>query len=265
MKIGEIVDFLEGIAPPRLQESYDNAGYITGQKVTDCTGVLCCLDSTEVIIDEAIEKGCNLVVAHHPIIFSGLKSITGKHYVERVIIKAIKHDIAIYAIHTNLDNVLQDGVNTKIAEKLGVKVLRPLLPKLNLISEVAIGSGVFTEIENAMSEMDFLRHIKQVLKCDSLKYTPLLQKEVKQIAICGGSGRFLIEAAIQSGAQVFITADIKYHEYFEANNQIILVDVGHYESEQYTIELLHDLITKKFSNFAVFMTVNITNPIKYLT
>lgn len=364
MKIKEITDHLESFAPLAYQESYDNAGLITGDKNDEATGALICLDSTEEVIDEAIRKGCNLVIAHHPIVFSGLKKITGKNYVERVIIKAIRSNIAIYAAHTNLDNVHR-GVNAKIAEKLGLKNTKILAPKSKLLrrlivfcplesandvrqamfdagagvigeydecsfntegtgtfrgsgntdpyigkpgvreevreikietiypapleskvikalikahpyEEVAydiipldnkfdrIGSGMVGELEEAQDERAFLEKVKKALNTGCIRYTNLLGKKVKRVAVCGGAGSFLLGDAISAGADVFITADYKYHQFFDAENKVVIADVGHYESEQYTKELFYEVINKKFSTFAVHLSETNTNPINYL-
>lgn len=364
MKLQEITDFLEAYAPLAYQESYDNAGLICGSKDMDITAALICLDSTEAVIDEAIERGCNLVIAHHPIVFSGLKKFNGKNYVERVIIKAIRNNIAIYAAHTNLDNV-HNGINAKIAEKLGLVNCTVLVPQKNLLKklvtfcpeakaeelrialfnagagkianydecsfntlgtgtfragagsdpfvgeigkqhqekevrietvysqhiesqllkalfnahpyeEVAydliplskthnrIGAGLVGELPEESNEMDFLKYLKTVMKADSLRYTALRDKKVKKISICGGSGSFLLGDAIKSGADVFVTADFKYHQFFDAENRIIIADIGHYESEQFTVELFYEILKKKFSTFALLISTINTNPIKYL-
>lgn len=363
MTINHIISYLESVAPPVLQESYDNAGLITGNTHWNCTGVICCLDAIEAVIDEAIEKNCNLIVAHHPIVFSGLKKITGKNYVERTIIKAIKNDIAIYAIHTNLDNVL-NGVNGKIAEKLGLTNLSILLPKAGQLSklyfyipaphasdtmnalfeagagqignysecsfrvngigtfkpneaaqpfsgeigkrhedeelkievlfpsgmetriistlkanhpyeEVAyevialsnkhqhIGSGITGEWETPLSENEFLQKIKQIFNISVVKHTALSGRPVKKVSICGGAGIFLLKNAINYGSDAYITSDIKYHEFFDADGQILLADIGHYESEQFTTDLLANLLEQKFPNFAVLKTGVNTNPVQY--
>lgn len=364
MKIKEITNYLESIAPLPYQESYDNSGLIVGDNVAEVTGVLVCLDSTESIVEEAIEKGCNLIVAHHPIVFGGLKKFTGKNYVERTVIKAIKNDIAIYAIHTNLDNVIA-GVNGKIAEKLGLintKVLSPkgqLLKKLvtyvpleakeqvlealfesgaghignysecsyssngegtylandkatpykgdaskrhieseakveviytkekeyNIISsllkahpyeEVAydlidltnvsnqIGAGIIGELTDEVESMEFLNGLKLKMQTKCIRHTKPLENKIKTVAICGGAGSFLLNHAIRQQADIFITGDFKYHEFFDADNQIIIADIGHYESEQFTIELLVSLLKEKFTTFAIQLTEKETNPIHYL-
>ena len=261
MKIADITAFLETIAPLHLQENYDNAGLITGHPDWEVSGVIVSLDAIEAVIDEAVEKGCNLVIAHHPIVFKGLKRINGLHYVERTIIKAIKHDIAIYAIHTNLDNVHQNGVNQKIAEKIGIGQTRVLKPKM--VDKPEIGSGLIGKLPKPMSCMQLLEHVKSVMKCGTIRHTKLLKENVQVVALCGGSGSFLIRDAIKEGAEVYITADVKYHDFFEANDEIMIFDIGHYESEQYTTELLVELLNTKFSTFAAHFTNLNTNPINY--
>ncbi len=257
-KIKDISNRLEEFAPLHLQEDYDNAGLVIGDPEDDLKGILFCLDSTEAVIDEAIEKNCNLIVAHHPIIFNGLKQIHTNHYVEKTIRKAIKNDISIYASHTNLDNV-QQGVNNKISEKLELANREILKPK----NDDSIGSGMIGELSNALSEEEFLQYVKEKMNLRVIRHSPLLGKKIKNIAICGGAGSFLIKDAIAKKMDVFITGDIKYHEFFEANSEIVLFDIGHYESERYTIEIFHKVLSGKFPNIALhFSRVN-TNPINY--
>ena len=363
MKIQEITAFLELVAPPVLQESYDNAGLLTGDSQWECTGIITTLDATEDVVHEAIEKKCNLIVAHHPIIFGGLKKITGKNYVEKTIITAIKNDIAIYAIHTNLDNVLH-GVNAAMANKLGLinrTILKPknetlkklftFVPvefaenvrsaifnaggghisnysecsfniagqgtfkpgegsnpftgkrgirhtedeiKMEMIfpawmeqavlkamlaahpyEEVAydiigldnqnqqVGSGMVGELPEPLGETGFLELLKEKFNLSVIRHTALLNKQVKKIALCGGAGSFLIGAAAATGAGFYITGDIKYHEFFDANNLLVVADIGHYESEQFTIDLLFDILSQKFPTFAVQKTGVKTNPVHY--
>jgi len=361
MLIKEIINYLETIAPPFLQEDYDNAGLLTGNKNEKCTGAIISLDVTEEVVKEAIEKKCNLIIAHHPIIFKGLKKINGNNYVERIIISAIKNDIAIYAIHTNLDNIL-DGVNGKIAEKLSLTKTKILLQKESQLKklitfapegmakkiqealfaagaghigkysecsfitkgnstfkaeeganptvgkigvreegaelkmefifqsykeqqiitamkdaheyeEVAYdilplgnylsdcGSGLIGELEEGVNEESFLSELKEIFNLSIIKHTALSGKKIKKIAVCGGAGSFLINAAKEAGADIFITSDIKYHEFFDAEGAIVLADIGHYESEQFTIGLLFDILKEKFPNFALQKTVVDTNPV----
>lgn len=264
MKIGQLANFFYQIAPLNLQEEYDNAGLITGHPDTEITGVLIALDSTEEVIHEAVRHGCNLVIAHHPIVFRGLKKINGHHYVERTIITAIKNDIAILALHTNLDNVYQHGVNQKIAEKLNLRDTEILLPKSGVShAGQEVGAGMTGLLPMPIATTSFLNYIKANLELKVLKHTHLCKENVHKVAVCGGSGSFLIHKAIQCQADVYITSDLKYHEFFEADDKIILLDIGHFESEKYTIELLYGLIINNFSNFAVRMTETVTNPVHF--
>ena len=263
--IQDVYNYLHSIAPFQYQESYDNAGLIVGDPNAECTGVITCLDSTEDIIDEAIAKGVNLVVAHHPIVFRGVKMFTGANYVEKAVIKAIKNDIAIIAIHTNLDNVIVNGVNERIAHQIGLQNIKPLLVKSEIDqSEGAVGSGVIGELKEEQDELSFLLGMKESMQVSVVKHTQLLGQKVRKIAVCGGVGGFLLRDAIKSGAQIFITSDYKYHEFFDANDQIVIADIGHYESEQFTINLLQELISRKFTTFAAHCTKLNTNPVNYL-
>ncbi len=363
MTIANIIATLEQVAPTAYQESYDNCGLLTGNASWQCTGVLCTLDATEAVILEAVAKGCNLIVAHHPIVFSGLKKITGKTYVEQTIITAIKNDVGIYAIHTNLDSVL-DGVNGKIAETIGLVNTQILLPKQNALTklftyvphsyldavreaifnagagnignysacsfsvegvgtfkaadgtnpfvgkigkrheeremklevifpnylsakvvaalqtahpyeEVAydivplanafttVGSGLIGELPEPMAEVDFLQHIKTVFGLKVIKHTALLGKPINKVAVCGGAGSFLIGNAKAAKADIYITSDIKYHEFFDAENKLIIADIGHWESEQFTPDLLNAILQLKFPTFAVLKSEVVTNPVGY--
>ena len=362
--VKEVCNVMEQFAPISYQESYDNCGLLIGDYNTQIKGVLICLDVTEEIIEEAIALNCNMVVAHHPLIFSGLKKITGNNYVERIVIKAIKNNIAVYAAHTNADNLI-NGVNSIIANKIGLinctilspkknalkklvtfcptdkapiiqnalfkvgagkignydessftvqgegtfkanNIAKPYVGKANirhsenetrievifesyneanvieaLISshpyeEVAyyitalenynnyVGVGLIGYLEKEEDEIEFLTRLKRTFNSKSIQYSPLLNKKIKKIALCGGSGSFLVTAAIKKGADILITSDIKYHSFFDAENKIILADIGHYESEQYTMELFYKLISKNFSTFAVHLTKINTNPINYI-
>lgn len=261
MIIRDLTNYLESIAPLHLQEAYDNAGLIIGQEDWEIKGVLTTLDATSKVVEEAIARRCNVIVAHHPIIFNGLKQINADHYIGRAVIKAIQNDIAIYAIHTNLDNVLSDGVNQKIGDLLGLESQEILMPRDE--ANPQIGSGLIGELRHVLTMEDFIQHVKKSLDLSIVKHTPYVKNEVSKIGLCGGSGRFLLERAISERADVFISADFKYHEYFEANSQICVLDIGHYESERHTKELLLDLIQRKFSNFAAYCSEVNTNPINY--
>lgn len=259
MLINDIILHLESIAPPAYQETYDNAGLITGAADWECKGALICLDATEEVVWEAIQKGYNLVIAHHPIVFTGLKKINGKNYVERAVIKAIKHDIAIYAIHTNLDNVIQ-GVNGRMADRLGLADRRILSPKQD---SGGVGSGLIGELETPLEEAAFLKKLKEQFHLPLIRHTALLNRPVKRVALCGGAGSFLVARALAAGANVFITGDMKYHEFFDADGRLLIADIGHYESEQFTIDLLYDILQEKFPTFAVLKTEVSTNPVRY--
>jgi dinuclear metal center YbgI/SA1388 family protein len=278
MRIEEVISHLEQWAPPILQESYDNSGLLVGNKQNEITNVLVSLDCTEDVVEEAIAKNCNLIVSHHPIVFEGLKRFTGADYVQRTVIKAIQNNIALYAIHTNLDNTLE-GVNGEIAKRLGLKNVRPLVPfsRFNSLPHEEIaqnwqtlqnnlnqyGSGAIGELETPISLMDCLGILKNEFNNQCIKYTSTSKEFIKKIAVCGGSGQFLLGAAKAQGADVFITADVKYHEFFDAENQLSFIDIGHFESEQFTIELIHGKIAEKFRTFAVHKTGVITNPVLY--
>ena len=258
--VQDLASYLETIAPRDLQESYDNSGLLTGDPQQVITGALLALDAVEEVIDEAIIHHCNLVITHHPIIFRGLKTITGQNYVERTIIKAIKNDIAIYAIHTNLDNVLVNGVNGRIANRLGLDTTRILKP---LANNQNAGAGLLGKLPKPMSEIAFLTFLKNQMQTDCIKHTRLLNRQIQTVAICGGAGSFLIPQAIMANADIFVTSDLKYHEFFDAEDHLVLADIGHYESEQFTVDLLYDIIRQKMSTFALRKTELLTNPVRY--
>ncbi len=277
MKIKTVTSFLESIAPLSIQEEYDNSGLLIGNEENEISGVLITLDCTEEVLEEAVKKNCNLIIAHHPIIFKGLKKITGRNYVERTVEKAIRNNISIYAIHTNLDNVAE-GVNKKICDKLGLTNCKVLVPlSKGGAHEVAgdVGSGMLGTLKIPATEISFLNKIKRTFKAKSLRHTSLFGKKISKVAVCGGSGSFLLNEAIRQKADVFLTADFKYHQFFDAENKIVIADIGHYESEQFTRELLRDMLMEKFSIFAsrfkkgekkiplLISTIN-TNPINYL-
>ncbi len=264
MKIKDILAVLEAVAPPHLQESYDNAGLIVGHPEAEVTGVLFCLDSTEAVVEEALALGCNLVVAHHPIVFRGLKRFNGSSYVERTVMQAIRHDVALYAIHTNLDNVYYQGVNAKIAEKLGLGEPGADSGLRTQDSGLSTGAGMIGLLPQPMAETDFLHHVKSALQASCVRHTALRNKPVEKVAVCGGSGSFLLSEALRTGAHAFVTADFKYHEFFDAEGRLVIADIGHYESEQFTIELLFDIVREKFPTFALHCTKVNTNPVFYL-
>lgn len=253
---------MEQIAPLGLQESYDNAGLIVGDPERESTGALICLDSTEAVVREALQKGCNLVIAHHPIVFKGLKRINGNHYVERAVIAAIRHDVALYAIHTNLDNVFRNGVNQRLCEVLSLQDLTLLAPRPDG-GERQVGAGMIGRWDAPKSEAEALRWIADRLKTACIRHTPFLGRPVQRVAVCGGAGSFLLPEALKAGADLYVSADFKYHEFFEADGRMLIADTGHYESEQYTINLLFDLISEKYPNFALHCAKHNTNPVRY--
>ena len=264
-RLNEIIDFLEDIAPLRFQEDYDNAGLILGTGNTPITGAIISLDCTEDVVEEAISNNCNLIISHHPIIFRGLKKFQFSRYVDRTIIKAIKNDISIYAIHTNLDNVLVNGVNEKIASKLQLNELSLLSPKVNndLETNFTIGSGVIGLLRNPMTCEEFLLHVKDQMSCPVIRHTKVIDRKIQRVAVCGGAGSFLLNECLHQNVDAFVSSDFKYHEFFDANGELMILDIGHYESEFYTIELLFELLTKKFPKFAAHCTKVTTNPVNY--
>ena len=259
----EVYEYLDSIAPFELQESYDNAGLLVGDVEAVVTGVLICLDSTEAIIDEAIQKGCNLVIAHHPIIFSGLKQLIGENYIQRTIIKAIKNDIAIIAIHTNLDNVLTNGVNETIASKLKMTNISILAPKNQDITDEVAGAGVVGGLPEKMDTEEFFDFLKKQMQLSVIKHTDICFENIQKIAICGGSGGFLLEHAKAAGAQVFVTSDYKYHEFFDADGDIIIADIGHYESENHIKLIIKEFLNKKLPSFTILLSTENINPVNY--
>ena len=363
MIIQDVINHLEELAPLAYAEDFDNVGLLVGDKNTKVTGILVTLDTLETVVDEAITKKCNLIVSFHPIIFKGLKKLTGKTYVERVVMKAIKNDIAIYSIHTALDNAFL-GVNNMICNQLNLKNKRILIPQSETIKKLTtyvpkneaeqlrtalfssgagsignysncsfnvegygtfkgnentnptkgikgnlhteeetkisitfpkhiesqvistlfkahsyeeiayeittlenknqhIGMGMIGELEEPMDEISFLNYLKGKMNTECIRHSALLNKKIKKVAVLGGSGSFAIEAAKAAEADVFITADLKYHDFFSAENKLLLADIGHYESEQFTKNGLIAHLTKKITNFAIILSNTNTNPVKY--
>ena len=364
MKISGISNALEEVAPINLQESYDNSGLLIGSYNQEINKALITLDVNEGVIDEAIRENCELIIAHHPLIFKGIKKLTGSNLTERLIVKAIKNDIAIYAIHTNLDNVSQ-GVNKKLAEKLNLHNLKILQQgkselkklvtfcpvehlkkvrtamfeagaghignysdcsfntsgtgsfkamdgsnpfvgehgKIHLEEEIKIetivadyrisavvkamvkahpyeeaaydiyplnnvnpltGAGMIGTLNKGEDAAVFLEKVKQTLGTPYIRHNFLIHRKVKKVAICGGSGSFLIDAAYRAGADIFITGDIKYHDFFEYKGEMTIADAGHFETEQFTKDLLYDILKQKFPNFALQISRIDTNPVSFL-
>lgn len=362
-KLHTILSYLESLAPLSYQESYDNSGLITGNNDMEVNGALICLDSTEAVLDEAIRNGINLVIAHHPIVFSGIKKLNGKNYVEKVIIKAIKNNIALYAIHTNLDNI-KTGVNAEICKRLGIKDARILSPKAGLLKKLVtycpenqtnniknslfnagagsignydecsfsskgtgsfrgnedsnpvigkkgerhyeqedrieviykstdqrkvlealrsshpyeeiaydiysienqyenVGSGMIGQLEAPLKISEFLELLRDRMQAKGIRYTSANQTLIRSVAVCGGSGSFLLRDAIQAGADAFVTADFKYHQFFDAEGKILIADIGHFESEQFTKDLIYQILNEKFPTFALRLSEVNTNPVNY--
>lgn len=363
IKLWELVKIIESYAPPEFQESYDNAGLLTGDDQMEIHAALLCVDINCETIDEAVKVGANLIISHHPLVFNPIKNLNEKDPVARTVVKAVRNNIAIYSAHTNLDNII-NGVNDKLCHKLNLKnrkILSPLpgilkklvvfvplshaeslrtalfnagagkigsydqcsfnaegfgtfrgsenanpyvgekgtthhekeirietvfpvsiqpavvqaMLKVHPYEEVAYdiyplenaypfaGSGMIGELEHPADEKVFLQLIKETFHCETIRHSPLRKKPVKHVAVCGGSGSFLIEKAIKAGADIFITADLKYHDFFKGDDKIVLADIGHYESEQCTIELFYEILTKKIHNFAIHFSKIVSNPINY--
>ena len=248
---------LERFAPLPLQESWDNAGLQLGLTEAEVSGALLCLDVNEAIIDEAISKGCNLIVSHHPLLFRGLKQISGADYVQRCVIKAIKHDIVIVSMHTNMDNA-QNGVNWKIAERLGATVLN--------VSAVENEKTplVLAELPHPMDARAFIELVKKQFGVQCAQCNALLERPVKKVAICGGAGDFLLPDAISQGADAFITGEMHYHQYFGYEQQIQICVIGHYQSEQFTSEIFREIIQNECPGVKTFIAETNTNPIIYI-
>ena len=260
MKAKQVFDALEQYAPLPLQDGYDNAGLQIGlTEEQEVTGALLCLDVTEAVIDEAERMGCNLIVAHHPLLFRGLKQITGQSYVERCVIKAIQKGIGIYAAHTNLDNA-EGGVNYRIAEKIGLENLSFLDAKPGM----SAGSGVVGELPAAEDEREFLERLKGLFGIQCLRHNHLCGRKIRRVALCGGAGGFLLSQAIAQGADAFLTGEMRYHDYFGHEGELLIAEMGHYESEQYTVEIFAEVLEKRFPELRIVKTSHNTNPINYL-
>ena len=259
MKIKEVLSALERFAPLPLQEDWDNAGLQIGLTETEASGALLCLDVNEDIVDEAIAKGCNIIVSHHPLLFRGLKCISGADYVQRSVIKAIKHDICIVSMHTNMDNA-RGGVNFKIAEKIGLDDVRFFAAK----ADEDAGSGVVGVLPSPMNARDFIMLVKKAFGVECAMCNELLQRPVRKVAICGGAGDFLLPQAISEGADAFITGEMHYHVYFGNEQKIQICVIGHYQSEQFTSEIFKSIISEACGNLPVYQAETNTNPIIYL-
>ena len=258
MKIGEVIKPIEDFAPLSLQESYDNAGLIVGRLDDELQGgVLLAVDVTEQVIEEAIEKGCGLIITHHPIIFHPLKRFNSASVVERCVEMAIRHNIALYACHTNLDSAA-GGMSWRVGEMLGLQNMRVLQPT----SEGA-GFGVVGELAESVNEQDLLQQVKQVFSVSALRHSALLGREVKRVAICTGAGASLMAEAKASYCDIYLTADLKYNDFYTPDSHFVVVDMGHFESEFCAIAILFDILSKKFINFALHKSAQSQNPVHY--
>ena len=261
MYIKEIISLIEDYAPLKFQASFDNSGLLCGNPERELTSILLCIDVTEEVIKEAIDKGHNLIISHHPLIFSGLKHITPATYVERCVIDAIKHDITIYAAHTNMD-VVSNGVSGRMADKLDLYHRQILQPEGDPMD--GNGFGIIGELQQPVESMAFLQQVKEIFRCDRLRYTTPHTPFIQRVADCGGAGASFFKQALAGQSDIYISGDFKYHDFFLTENRIMIADIGHYESEQFTKEIFYEILTKKISKFAVqFSEIN-TNPIKYL-
>ena len=261
MKIKQVLEALERFAPLPLQESWDNAGLQIGLTEAEVSGVLLCLDVTEKVIDEAIAKGCNLVVSHHPLLFKGLKQVTDANDVQRITRKVIKSDVCIVSMHTNMDNA-QGGVNWKIAEKLGLENVEFFQQKS--VDGIETGSGVIGELIQPLSAQAFIDQVKRTFGIRCAHCNELLHRSITKVAVCGGAGDFLLDEAIQAGADAFITGEMHYHQYFGHEQEIQICVIGHYESEQFTSEIFRDIIHENCPGVKTLITETNTNPIVYV-
>ena len=261
MKIKEVLSALERFAPLPLQESWDNAGLQVGLTETEVSGALLCLDVNEKIVDEAIQKGCNLVVSHHPLLFRGLKTISDLTDVQRTVMKAVQKGICVISMHTNMDNA-KGGVTYKMAEKLGLRDVQFLAPKM--VNGVESGSGVIGGLPEAQAADDFVLVVKKAFGVECAMCNELLRRPVRKVALCGGAGDFLLDDALKAGADAFITGEMHYHQYFGYEQQIQICVIGHYQSEQYTAEIFRDIIEKECSGVKTIIAETCTNPILYL-
>ena len=261
MKIQDVLSALEQFAPLPLQESWDNAGLQVGLTEAEVSGALLCLDVTEKVVDEALEKGCNLIVSHHPLLFRGLKTISDMTDVQRTVRKAIRHDIAVVSMHTNMDNA-EGGVNFKMAEKLGLTDVQFMAPKT--VGDVNAGSGVVGTLEKPLAARDFVQKVKEAFGVECAMTNELLERPIARVALCGGAGDFLLDDAVKAGADAFITGEMHYHQYFGYEQQIQICVIGHYQSEQYTTEVFRDILEKACPGVRTVIAETNTNPIKYL-
>lgn len=261
MKVGDIVDAIEAVAPPSLQEGWDNTGLLVGTRDAECRGVMVCVDVTPAIIDEALAAGCNMVVSHHPLIFKGLKRLNGANRVERSVIKAIENGVAVYCCHTSIDNASVDGVSRVMARKLGVADCEVLSPRE---ADGSTGLGVIGSFATPVSPVGLVELVKRSFGSPVARCSALPRGMIGRVAMCGGSGSEFLAYAVAAGASAYITSDTRYHDFVDYGEKIFIVDIGHFESEECTKEIFYQIIKEKFPNFAVCYSVIETNPISYL-
>lgn len=261
VKIIEVVNALERFAPLPLQADFDNAGLQVGLTEAELSGALLCLDVTEPIVDEAIRLGCNLIVAHHPLIFRKLSCISNQNYVQRTVMKAIQNHITIVAMHTNMDSA-KGGVNYKIAEKLGLQNLS-FIGKEQVVDGVTGSEGIVGTFAEGLAADDFISLLKRVFEVECVQANQLLRRPIKRVALCGGSGAFLLSEALQAGADAFVTGEMSYHDFFDMEQRIQLAVIGHYQSEQFTSEIFKEIIQKQFPEAHCCISSINTNPIIY--
>lgn len=261
VKIKEVISALERFAPLPLQESFDNAGLQVGLTEAEVSGALLCLDVTEKVVDEAAALGCNLIVSHHPLIFHALKRITGADEVQRTVVKAIKNDITVVSMHTNIDNAM-NGVNYKIAEKM--ELAEPQFFAAKTVDGIECGSGVIGTLEEPMAADDFVVMLKRNFDVECVQCNQLLRRKISRVAVCGGAGSFLLDDAVKAGADAFVTGEMHYHEFFGHEQEIQIAVIGHYQSEQYTNEIFETIIREQCPGVKTYLTRMNTNPIIYL-
>ncbi|MFA6367170.1 MAG: Nif3-like dinuclear metal center hexameric protein [Bacteroidales bacterium] len=260
--IKDIISTIENFAPLSWQEDYDNSGLTLGNTENECSGTYVCLDLSEEIIDNAIKSNCNLIISHHPILFKAIKNIDYTSTLGKIIVKSIKNDIALYAAHTNMDNAL-NGVNGILAQKIGLVNIKPLSNGFDFENENWLGGGAIGEFKKPMKKEEFFIHLKKVLNLPQIRYNSAPIEQIKNVAICGGSGSFLIPYAIKSKVDIFITGEIKYHDLLDNDKSILLAEIGHYESEQFIKERIIAILSEKFCNFVPLILDSSSNRVKY--
>ncbi|MBR1627364.1 MAG: Nif3-like dinuclear metal center hexameric protein [Bacteroidales bacterium] len=261
--IQDIIFAIEEVAPLHWQESYDNAGLIIGDVNKECSGVLICLDVFASTVRQAVEKKCNLIISHHPFIFHGIKKLEHGSQITNILTLAIKNDIAVYSAHTNMDSSLI-GVNAVLGEKLFLGNISPLDNERYSSETNFLGSGAVGVLEQECRAEDYLQKVKKSLNLYSIRYAGNTEKKIKKVGYCGGSGSFLIDAAIQKGCDMFLTGDLKYHDFLSCEDKIIIADIGHFESEQFIKQRFFDIISKKICNFAPLYITKEENRVKFL-